>query len=482
MINFGKYKRDARGNVSIMFAGTSLLLVIGIAVGVDYTNMTKQQTVLQAQVDAAVLAAAAAEVDNKSPADNHKIREAAAKEVMIANGYDPSGGKYSINDKSGIVEISASRSYTPLFAGILGVEKLDLSATAASPIPNETKVDVVLVLDNTESMSVDGKMDALKTGATNLIETIEKSDSGTKIGLVPFARYVRVDKKLKKAAWIDIPAEFDHSRKYKKNKQTGGTCKDVPYTDTVDGVKKEKKKKKCTGATYEEVDAVQEYKARWNGCLGTRPFPHSEKDETYSVKIPGLLNVLPRGKHKGSPTLDKYSACPRQITPMTDNYKSLKKQIDGMWTTDNTYMPTGLIWGQRVLSPGEPFDNAIKKGETAPKQYLILMTDGHNTTEIKTDAASAMNLDTPPYIGSVNSDETAIEANKVTARMCTNIKAQGIQIYTIAFQVTDTNTKSILRKCASENSMALTADNNEALIKRFETLADSLNAEIRLMR
>lgn len=30
---------------------------------------------------------------------------------------------------------------------------------------------------------------------------------------------------------------------------------------------------------------------------------------------------------------------------MTDKYDDLKTKIRGMRTTDNTYLPTGLIWG-----------------------------------------------------------------------------------------------------------------------------------------
>ena len=67
-------------------------------------------------------------------------------------------------------------------------------------------------------------------------------------------------------------------------------------------------------------------------------------------------------------------------------------------------------------------------------------------------------LDAPPYIDGVDSDEIAMEANAATARMCDNAKNEGIEIYTIAFQVADGATKSLLRKCASSNDKVMAAD------------------------
>ena len=491
MLKFQKYSKNDDGNVAVMFGLTLSMVLLLTGVAVDFTNVTRLQSQLQSQVDAAVLAAATIDVRNtdskgsqgESEDDREKrIRTEAAYGVLEINGYDLAGEQPVMTLSDDSVTVSANVVYKPFFGGLIGKEKMNLSAVSESGLGEIPVVDIVLVLDNTESMSVDGKMDALKAGATKLVEAIEDGDTGTKIGLVPFARYVRVDKKLKNASWLAVPAEYDHSRKYKKTETTGQTCVKEPYVSTVDGVKKDTTTTKCTGGTTKVVDAVKNYKARWDGCLGTREYPHSEKDETYSVKIPGLLNVQPRGKHSGNPNLDKYTWCPRQITELTDKYKTIKDEINGMWTTDSTYMPAGLIWGQRVLSPGEPFDNSPEKGEAAASQYMVLMTDGHNTTEIMTDTSADYNLDAPPYIGSVNSDETATEANKVTERMCNSIKAEGIKIFTIAFKVTDANTKSMLRKCASQDSMAMTADDNAALVKQFEGLAKSLKEEVRLMR
>ena len=156
--------------------------------------------------------------------------------------------------------------------------------------------------------------------------------------------------------------------------------------------------------------------------------------------------------------------------------------IRDRWTTDNTYLPSGLIWGQRVLSPGEPFDNTTPAGETEKRKVMIILTDGNNTTEIRQDADSEAAWEAPPYIAAVDNDEVAYEANAATVRMCQNAKSEGIEIFTIAFQVTDETTKDLLRNCASSPENAVTAGTNSGLIARFETLAENLKDEVRLMR
>ncbi len=483
MLNFKKYKLDTNGNVAMMFAVTTVMILTGVGAAVDYSNMTRARSALQSQVDAGVLAAATVEIERKKNGkykQEKKTRRQAAREVVAANGFDLKGIKpeLTINEKS--VVLKAEVDYKPFFGGLLGVDKIRLEATAESGLPGKEGVDIVLVLDNTRSMEVDGKMQALEDGAVKLVEAIEASDSGTKIGVVPFARYVRVADSARTASWFDMPAEYDTPRTWTQTNRTEGTCTTETRTRTVDGVEQEYEHRSCTG---QEVTGTEErsttIESRWEGCVGTRLPPFSERDGDYGNRIPGLLNKVT--KEKSGLSWDVDSWCPAEIVPMTDNYEDLKTKIRGMWTTDNTYLPTGLIWGQRVISPGEPYDNSPKAGEPVNRKVMVLMTDGENTTEIVQDSTAESEYRAPPYISNGNGD-VMTESNAATARLCESIKHEGIEIFTIAFQVTDNKTKKMLRKCASKNKNAMTADNNAALIARFETIATALEADIRLMR
>ena len=489
MKKFKNFKKDTDGNVGMMFAGGALMLLISIGAAVDYSNISRQQSALQAQVDAAVLAAATVQVDLKTNGNGNangrskkefETREDAARKVIAANGFDLNtiDPVVTLNEHS--VEVRAELSYKPFFGGLLGVNNVRVVAESESGLPGAATIDLVLVLDSTDSMRVNGKMDALKEGAANLVDAIEESGSESKIGLVPFSRYVRINPSLRTANWFQMPTEFDTDVTWQQPIRTGGTCNQETRTRTIDGVEEQYQRNVCTGqtTTYEQRSATVE--SRWNGCVGTRATPLSEMDDLYYNRIPGLLNNVPP-EHSGASN-NAYSDCPGEIMPLTVDYGDLKSGINAMSTIDNTYLPSGLIWGQRVLSPGEPFDNAPVPGETENQKVMILMTDGINTTEIREDPTSQTQWEAPPYIARVDSDEVADEANAATARLCQSVKDDDIDIYTIAFQVTDAATRTLLRNCASNPDQALTADSNNDLIAEFNNIANRLEAEIRLMR
>jgi hypothetical protein len=65
-------------------------------------------------------------------------------------------------------------------------------------------------------------------------------------------------------------------------------------------------------------------------------------------------------------------------------------------------------------------------------------------------------------------------ANSLTVDTCANAKADGVEIFSVAFSVTDTDTIEMIRNCASDPSKFMTADNPEALLSTFETIADQI--------
>lgn len=483
MLSFKKYTTSADGNVAMMFAVTTLMILTAIGAAVDYTNLTRAQAALQAQIDAGVLAAATVDVErrkNGTYKKEQKTRKEAAFEVIEANGYNLKGNKPILTIGERSVILQAELDYKPAFGGILGIDKIKLTASAESGLPGKEGVDIVLVLDNTRSMEVEGKMDALEDGAVKLVEAIESSNSATKVALVPFARYVRVNDSARTESWFQMPTEYDTPRTGQSSSTTGQTCTPRTYTANVDGVQVERETQDCTGGTTTYEDRSWTVKSRWDGCVGTRATPFAEKDGSYTNRIPGLLNKETR--EQTGLGWDVNAWCPAEIVPLTDDYENLKTKIRGMWTTDNTHIPTGLIWGQRVLSPGAPYDNSPEDGGLENRKVMVLMSDGNNTTEIMEDSDAQNNWTSPPYIGDVPDDETAINANASTARLCENLKSEGIEIYTIAFKVKDNQTKKLLRKCATRNKQAMTAESNDALIEQFESIATSLEADIRLMR
>jgi len=90
-----KFVSNEDGNISMMFSLGAVMLVTGMAVAIDYSNMIRLKASLQSQVDASVLAAATADLTldgNNGENENQelRIRRAAAFSVIEANGFDRS--------------------------------------------------------------------------------------------------------------------------------------------------------------------------------------------------------------------------------------------------------------------------------------------------------------------------------------------------------------------------------------------------------
>lgn len=97
--------------------------------------------------------------------------------------------------------------------------------------------------------------------------------------------------------------------------------------------------------------------------VGSRNYPLDTQDGSYSTRVPGLLNHW----------------CPGTVLPLTSDVTAVNTAIDGMSAYGQTYIPSGLVWGWRVLSPGAPFNESKKATDPKVSQVLILMTDGANT-------------------------------------------------------------------------------------------------------
>ncbi len=180
-------------------------------------------------------------------------------------------------------------------------------------------------------------------------------------------------------------------------------------------------RKSATTPTAPDADVHADHgrDVRWNGCVGSRAYPLNIKDENYSIRVPGIM-----GATCGSPVLE-----------MTHDSAAARTMVNGLVTNGETYIPSGLVWGWRMLSPQEPFA-AGTGGPGGARKAIILVTDGRNTLAPNYPEHNA-------YDGPT--------ADRLTREACANVaadKANAIKIYTIAFEVDGLDVKSILQNCA----------------------------------
>ncbi|MFI0843627.1 pilus assembly protein [Mesorhizobium sp. IMUNJ 23232] len=221
---FRKFWADRRGNYAMMTVICMLPMMGGLALAIDYTEMTRERGQTLAALDAANFAAARLYIDGKTDEEVEKY----AKDFFKANlnGLDPSKVELTLvqpkdNTGGGTMKFTATVTYNPYFlpalTSMLGknaVTKVTFSETSEIRLKNT--LEVALVLDNSGSMSEKGgssstmRMDLLKTAAKELVTTLANGADQMRqvaqpvqFSVVPFAASVNIGPDNADKTWMD---------------------------------------------------------------------------------------------------------------------------------------------------------------------------------------------------------------------------------------------------------------------------------------
>jgi hypothetical protein len=161
------------------------------------------------------------------------------------------------------------------------------------------------------------------------------------------------------------------------------------------------------------------------------------------------------------------------------------------WEGGGTNNMEGLMWGWRVLSPGSPFTEGGAYADR--KKIIVLMSDGLNDVANNPNDAIMSDYNAMNYRrvwkeggawGAVPNDirlpihsradfQDYIDSRFAAA--CSNVKAAGVEIYTVLFRETDTRTVDLFTNCATRANMAYFASSQAALREAFGEIADSIS-------
>lgn len=446
--NGSGFWQGERGSIAPLFALSIFVIFGAIGLGVDGARGYGAKSHLQNAVDAAVLATA------------RKVSEQPSTDVTayfttIFNASKPAEQNFSINSLAvtkvgNSVEAIVEASLPAVFMSVVGLDRISLASASTAEF-GFGDIEVVLALDNTGSMT-GSKIASLKTAASGLVDTLSRNaptPDKLRVGLVPFAKYVNVGMSNRNASWIDVPTDYTTTSEWCGNTYPNATysnCRMVSGACTLDGVASTCRWETCDTNYGEPVYRCQPYTETftWNGCVGSRRYPLNVQDGSYGTRVPGLLNAY----------------CPAEMTPLTTDRDRIRSAIDGMAADGDTYIPEGLMWGWRALSPGEPFSESQSGVNNRVRRYLVLMTDGINSVS-------------PAADGQHSGSDTS-QANTYTQEVCSNIKAEGISIFTIAFEVGDNSIKDVLRNCASAGGFFFDASSSSELTAAFDTIGQQM--------
>ena len=445
-----RFAGSISGSIAPLFALSMFLVLGAVGLAINSARGYGAKSQLHNAVDAAVLATARRASEQPS-LDVTEVFEA------FFNASKPTSNHVEIRSiavsrQGNSVRAEVDAELPSLFMSLLGREKMEVSAYSVAEY-GVGDLEVVLALDNTGSMA-GTKIAALKSAARGLVDSLSNSAPSPeklRIGLVPFAKYVNVGMGHRNASWLDVPADYTETAATCGDTYPNATftnCRTVTGTCNDDGRHYSCSWQECDTNYGTSVHActTRAVSHTWSGCVSSRAYPLNVQDGSYSTRIPGLMDT----------------SCSQELTPLTTSRSAIRDAIDAMATDGKTYIPEGLMWGARLLSPSEPFTESQSSGGGGQvRRFLVLMTDGINTVS--------------PSGPGHDGNDTAL-ANQYTAEACSNVKGSGILIFTVAFEVTDNAIKDILRNCATNGGFFYDAVNSSQLTAAFEAIGRQMIA------
>jgi Flp pilus assembly protein TadG len=488
-----RFRRNQQGSVAIIFGVAIVAVMVAAGVAVDFGRSVRMQSELQRAADSGVLAAARASMEDQDL--NITELTAVARQYFDQNDNAGDGDltiqkfqlkKATVDGEEGF-ELSVTAQAATTMMGVVGIQQLNVDILSRANAGVAKQLELVMVLDTTASMGFGTKMDDLKTAANGLVDILMPAGGkydNVNLGVVPFARYVNIGLASRHELWTDVPADYQIPQDdycYTPSvlvtpgencTTTTSTCttQDKCTTKTTDGVSVTTCGPVTTcsgGGTTCEIPPVYEpgeevctprdpIEVKWNGCAGSRNHDLNVTDRDYTLNpVPGIMSV----------------SCPSELLQLTNNRGHVIASIDSMSPSDNTFIATGAVWGWRVISPGVPYETGQAYELIAQDKLIkamVLMADGMNTVS-------------PNYSDGKHSGSDTAASNDLLAEVCTNAKAEGILIFSVAFDVTDTTIKDLLQNCATTPDNYYDASSGSELQTAFSDIANSL-LSLRLTR
>jgi len=421
-----RFAQARDGAIAIIFALALLPLLLAAGAAIDLGRAYMVKSRLGYAIDAAALAVGAATTTDEDELEAIMLAFFDANYPAQELGV-PATPVMVINDSE--VTIYATADVSTTLMSIAQVETLTVSAETL--VIRETKgLEVALVLDNTGSMGTT-KMNDLKNAAQIFLDILygnEAENELLKVSVVPFAGTVNVGT----------------SFRFLKTTFNNGDWSPDNWAGCVMA---------RSGARDRNDAGPVDSTTRWDGYL--KP---SDRNN----------NWPPVRSYKG-PNLD----CPVELLPLTTTKSTVSNKITQMDSAGITHINVGLVWGWRVLSPGEPFTQGVPYDNEEYNKAIVLMTDGENT--FSSSSYGAYGYLSEGRLGTTRSSTAENTLDSRTTEVCDAIKAEGILIYTITFQVSSNTSRNLMRGCATDTSKYFDSPNAATLTQTFRAIGKELS-------
>ncbi len=472
-----RFRRDERGVVLMIFMLLVVPLLMVIAVAIDFG----QTLVVKRQLTSAIDAAALTIGTLPDMVDADELNQKA--EAYIRAHYPESGigtltsfSAVREGDNGEEVVVSASATVPTSFMGLAGIDMLTVNVNSRV-LRRDTKLEIVMVLDNSGSMSWGNKIGAMRDAANTLVDTLFGADEVSekvKIGLVPFEAGVNLNVPYD-TWWLDFGNPSSLNTQNITNLDTTSPANETLFT--VLGTM-------GTGTVSENIAA------RWGGCVRSRynagvdnldisdAPPNSANPETLFSAYFYPYDGADKASYVNDTGSGQNLSCAASpIQPLTNQKTAITSAINAMVARTSTNITEGLAWGWRLISPGQPFTQGVAYDQVDTIKAIIVLSDGENAP----GTFSSYGMWDNPQLASTGLD-SRMEA------LCTSIKAnhdaddtdQDVIIYTIGFDLPSDSIRTLMRNCATDANKFFDSPTAAALQSTFAAIAASLN-QLRIM-
>ncbi|ARP62987.1 hypothetical protein A9K65_006000 [Mesorhizobium sp. WSM1497] len=447
----GGFARDRGGNFAILFGLSASVLALAVGFSVNVSQLYNARSSLQGVVDAAVTSTARDLTTGAiKEADANKSVQAfldANSQAGILQADQIVLDRLIVNRTAKTVQADAHVD-VGLYFPIFGTGDMKRVAASTTALYSDKTVEVAMMLDITGSMAKRGKVDKigdLKTAAKNAVQTmLQKQDPQNpriRVAIVPYASGVNAGKLAE-----NIYAEKQDSTELPPIAGSpllvAKTGKNLlpSFSDYISIV----------GAAMPRPDNCATERKDKNGNADmSADGPDTVRTDGNGKKYYALVN---RDDHLGDGDMNR---CPdAKVIPLTADSDALLGSIEDFRANGFTAGAIAIQWTYYMLSP--QWRTAIRnaglgKGasDADPKKIAkvaILMTDG----QFNTAFAGAGD--------SYNRQGNLARGNAET--LCDNMKNDGIEIFTIGFDLDDKDmstterdqAKAVLKDCSSKDT------------------------------
>jgi Flp pilus assembly protein TadG len=414
-----RFRSSESGAVAYLFAVAAIPILLTAGVVVDFSRSASLRTSLQAAVDSTALSIAKME----KAADAERVK---AGKIYFDRNFDPERAETSlkVSIETDAVKVRATARVPTTFLKLAGISETEVSGYAEVPRMKDGRIELVLVLDYSYSMTENDKYVRMREAATKLVKDVSElaAPDHVKVGLVPFSGMVRVT----------LPQAFVRGKK-------GG--------------------------------------GNWTGCTQDRRYPHNTGDTTPSPKNDAtrwgeLVPVQAGDKYKEPGDCDPYAKNDVNVVPLTTKLDKITQQLAKMKPILFTNITLGAQFGMHLVTPDLPFDEAASFTDERTKKFVVILTDGMQTSKG----------------WGKNNETSIAHASANLAPVCETMRGLGVEVFTIAYDLDPKTQEgaaahALLTSCAADDDHFYPADKVEDIAAVFDNIGAYIaDAMVRLSR